>query len=194
MSDPSEYLPEQARQATKRNPLWAWVSRQLGHDEEFSEARFRTALKRAGGAETVRKLLGTVSAAAYQDAARIVAEETPHLDADLVETLWKANPKLVPVLAEHEQLDGESWERLDELLAGLFEQVFPDPNLKKAERLVPALEAIRVLLERGLLGDGDRSLETLPSPSSTDDPSPAEIVTAARATVPALKGDDEGVG
>lgn len=194
MSSPGESLPEKARQATQRNRVWAWISRQLGHDEEFSEDRFREALKRAGGAATVRKLLGTVSAAAYQDAARIVAEETPHLDGDLVEALWKADPNLVPLLAGHEALGGESWHRLDELLADFFGEAFPNPNLKDADRLVPTLEAIRVLLERGLLDEGDRSLEALPGPASADDPSPAEIVTAARATVPALKDEGDADG
>lgn len=194
MSSPNESLSEQARQATKRNPLWAWVSRQLDHDEEFSEARFRAALKRAGGAATVRTLLGAVSGAAYQDAALIVAEETPHLDGDLLEVLWKANPKLVPLLAAHPELGGESWERLDELLAEFFEEAFPNPNLKKVERLMPTLEAIRVLLEREILDEGDRSLGALPGPPSVDDPSPEEIVTAARATIPALHGEDDDKG
>lgn len=194
MSSPGESLPEKARQATRRSRVWAWMSRQLGHDDSFSEDRFREALRRAGGAATVRKLLGTVSAAAYQDAARIVAEETPHLDGDLVEMLWKADAKLVPLLADHEALGGESWQRLDELLADFFSEVFPNPNLKDADRLVPALEAIRVLLERGLLDRGDRSLEALPGPASANDPSPAEIVTAARATVPALRDEDDADG
>lgn len=187
-------MPEKARQATQRSRGWAWMSRQLGHDEAFSEVRFRTALARAAGAETVRELLGTVPASSYDAAARIVAEETPHLDGDLVEVLWKADAELVPLLADHEALGGESWHRLDELLADFFGEVYPNPNLRDADRLVATLEAIRVLFERGLLDEGDRSLEALPRPPSTADPSPAEIVTAARATVPALRDDgvDDG--
>lgn len=194
MADSSDSLPEQAKQATRRNSVLAWVARRLGHDNEFSEARFRTALARAAGAATVRELLGSVPAASYRTAARIVAEEAPHLDAGLVEVLWKASPGLAPVLAEHRALGGESWHRLDELLADYFEEVFPNPKVKDAERLIPALEAIGVLLERGLFDEGRRSLERLPAPSSNDDPSPADIVNAARATVPALKEEDTSVG
>lgn len=194
MADSTDSLPEQAKQATKRNPVWAWVTRQLGHHEEFSEARFRTALAQAAGAATVRELLGSVSAASYQNAARIVAEETPHLDAALVEVLWKARPEVAPVLAGNPALGGKSWHRLDELLADYFEEVFPNPNVKNAEHLVPALEAIGVLLERGLLDEGSRSMAVLPAPSSADEPSPAEIVRAARANVPALKDEDASAG
>lgn len=194
MSDSTDPLSDRAKQATQRNRVWAWMSRQLGHDEEFSEDRFRTALATAAGAETVRQLLRTVPAASYQAAARIVAEETSHLDAELVETLWKANPRLIPVLAGHEALGGESWHELDALLADFFEKVFPHPSLKNADRLLPALEAIDVLLERGLYEERHRSLEVLPAPSSTDDPTPAEIVAAARASVPAFRDEDAGGG
>lgn len=194
MDDSSDSLPDRARQASKRNPVRVWASRKLGRSDQFSEPRFRSALARAAGAATVRELLGAVPAASYQTAARIVAEETPHLDAELVEVLWKASPELTPFLAAHRELGGESWQRLDGLLADYFEDVFPEPNVKDAEHLVPALEALGVLLERGLLGEGKQSLRSLPAPSSAGDASAAEIVKAARASVPALRDEDPSVG
>lgn len=194
MTELSDSFPEQAKQITKRNPVFAWVARQLGHDKKFSEARFREALARAAGAATVRELLGSVSAASYETAARIVAEETPHLDAELVEVLWKADPALTPLLAAHPELGGESWQRLDALLADYFEDVFPNPNVRDAEHLVPTLEALGVLLKRGLFEKRKQSLKSLPAPSSAGDAPPAEIVKAARATVPALKDEDNADG
>lgn len=189
MSDSSDSLSERARQASNRNPVRVWASRKLGHDDEFSESRFRAALARAAGAATVRQLLGAVPAASYHAAARVVAGETPHLDAELVEVLGKASPELIALLSEHRALGGESWQRLDGLLADYFEDVFPDPNVKDAEHLVPVLEALGVLLERGLFDEGKQSLRSLPAPSSAGDASPAEIVKAARASVPALRDE-----